>query len=69
MKIRMTEERQFPDLGLKKEGEVLDVDKALGSQLISQGFALPIVKVKKIKEYPEVKKEKKEFNLKGGKKK
>ena len=69
MKIKMTEERQFADLGLKKEGEVLDVDKSLGSQLISQGFALPIVKVKKVKEYPELKKEKNEIKSKGGKKK
>jgi len=66
MKIKMKEERQFADLGLKKEGEVFDVDEKLGSQLISQGFARPVIKKKK--EETEILK-KKETKSKGGKKK
>lgn len=75
MKIKMKEERQFPDLGLKKVGEVLDVVESLGNQLIAQGFAMKVEEVKKItkiikKEITEKKETKKSDKEKqGGKKK
>jgi hypothetical protein len=39
MKVKMKEDRLFPDIGLKRKGEVIEVDENLGKQLISQGFA------------------------------
>jgi hypothetical protein len=39
MKVKMKEERIFPDIGLKRKGEVIEVDEDLGKQLIYQGFA------------------------------
>jgi len=42
MKVKMKEERIFPDIGLKRKGEIIEVDENLGSQLIYQGFANPV---------------------------